>query len=550
MKNNELANLLFPNVTLTVEELEKKYPFRDIPRKCNVTRFAPSPTGYMHIGGLYASLISATIAHQSGGVFYLRIEDTDKKRELKGGVSEIISSLNNFGIHFDEGMTGDNSEIGNYGPYMQSMRKDIYQACAKHLVEKGLAYPCFCSAEELDVTRAEQEKNKEDIGYYGKYATCRNLSFEDIKSKVEAGEPFTIRLNADLVKTESAVCDDLVRGKIEFPANKMDIVLLKTDGLPTYHFAHVVDDHFMRTTHVVRGDEWLPSYPVHEQLFAAMGFYLPKYIHIAPIMKFDGSSKRKLSKRKDPEAAVGYYNEVGYPKEAVLEYLFNIANSDFEIWREKNPLAPLSEFKFKMERLPSVGALFDFAKLESVSRNIISKFSASECAERIEKWASEFNQDIFAFIQSDREAFIKSIELWKGSEKRPRKDVAKWADLSSDFAYIYAPQKEIESYQFDEHLTREKAAEFVSAYSPRLDLSLDAQAWFEQMKEIATELGYCANMKEYKENPSAFKGSIADLCALLRIILTGKKDSPDLYSIMCLIGEKVIKERFASFVKR
>lgn len=551
MDYNKLADILFPNITKDVAFLEEKFPKRDLPKGAEVTRYAPSPTGRMHLGGLFGSLIDFTIAHQTGGVVYLRIEDTDKVRELEGGVEEIVSSLKKFGMVFDEGVTGENSSIGNYGPYVQSQRKEIYQICAKDLVRRGLAYPCFCTAEDLDSLRKYQEENKLDIGYRGEFAKCRNLKLEDIENNLKNNIQFVIRFNTSFYESlhnESvSICFDPVRGKIEFPANKLDVVLLKSDGIPTYHFAHAVDDHFMRTTSVVRGDEWLSSYPVHEQLFKAMEFSLPKFIHTAPIVKMDGTSKRKLSKRHDPEAAVLYYLEEGYPKESVIEYLMNIANSGFEEWRQKYPNDDISNFRFKIEKMPKAGALCDIVKLDSVSKDVISKFSILECVEKIKDWAKIYNEDLYNFANNFPKLFEESIPLWKGSGKRARKDVAKWRDLITNFGYIYSLKEDIKGYEFDSHLTSEKAKEFIKVYEQDINLSLEPTEWFEQMKAIGASLNYCLDMHEYKENSSSYKGSIADMCALLRIIITGKKDSPDLYTILKILGMDVIKKRFNDF---
>jgi glutamyl-tRNA synthetase len=550
MDYNKLADILFPDINETIETLELRFPERNLPKGACVTRFAPSPTGFMHVGGLYASLISSIIAHQTGGIFYLRIEDTDKKREVMGGVKEIISSLNNFGITFDEGMSDNENYIGEYGPYLQSSRKHIYQICAKALVKQGKAYPCFCTPESIEESRIYQKKNKLDIGYYGDFAKCRNLNLDNIVSNIENGIPFVLRFNAETDSQTISTCYDPVRGKIEFPASIFDTILLKSDGIPTYHFAHVVDDHFMRTTHVVRGDEWLSSYPIHEQLFRACEFELPKYIHIAPIKKLDGISKRKLSKRKDPEAAVSYYGEMGYPKESVIEYLLNIANSDFDDWRQKHPNYSVSQFHFKIEKMPTGGALFDLAKLDSVSREVISKFSIEKCSLEIRNWACLHNSELYDFANRSPDLFEQSISLWKGTEKRPRKDVAKWLDLIDNLAYIYLPQAEIMGYEFDEHLTSDKAKEFIEIYELQVDLTLDSSAWFDELKSTAVNLGYCTNMHEYKLNPSNYKGSIADMCALLRIVLTGKKDSPDLYTIIKILGKEIIQKRFDDFIEK
>lgn len=547
MDNNKLADLVFPDIIETVAELEKKFPERNLPKGAYVTRFAPSPTGYMHIGGLYAAMISQKLAKQTGGVFFLRIEDTDKKRELEGGVEEIIESLASYQIVFDEGPFPGGEKA--YGPYKQSMRKTYYQACAKELMRQGYAYPCFCTAQELDEIRKEQEEKKVDIGYYGAYAKDRSLSYEQVKEKIDAGMPFVVRLKSPGNPDKYISYQDPVRGEIQMPENKMDLVLLKSDGIPTYHFAHVVDDHFMGTNLVIRGDEWMASYPVHKQLFELCGFQEPAYVHISPIMKMEGTTKRKLSKRKDPEAAVSYYIHEGFPAESIKEYLFTIANSNYEEWHLANPDKTDTEFVLSLDKMPVSGALFDMAKLIDVSKEVIAKFSVEVCEQQILAWAQKYEPDLYQFACTHKEQFQETIGLWKMSGKKVRKDVSKWSDLMQMYDYLYMPQAQFEkqvSYELDGKYTNEQLLEIIQAY--KKDLFLDTDNWFEKMKELGEPMGYCPNVKEYKKNPQAYKGSISDLCAIVRVAVTGHKNSPDLYTIMKVLGERTVQSRLDCFL--
>lgn len=547
MDFNKLAELIFPNIKGTIKELEERFPQRDLQEGAYVTRFAPSPTGYMHIGGLYAAMISSKLARQTNGVFYLRIEDTDKKRELEGGVEEIIQSLASYGIIFDEGPFPGGETC--YGPYKQSERKEIYQICVKELMRAGHAYPCFCTSEELDHIRQEQEKKKDDLGYYGAYAACRNLTYEQIEEKIEAGIPYVIRLRSKGDAAGHITYSDPIRGKIEMPENQMDLVLLKSDGIPTYHFAHVVDDHFMRTNLVVRGDEWMASYPVHKQMFDLCGFEAPKYLHISPIMKMDGSAKRKLSKRKDPEAAASYYLEQGFPAESVKEYLLTIANSNYEEWHRKHADQTGEEFVLSMSKMPVSGALFDMVKLVNVSREMIAGFSIAFCEEQILKWAEIYEPDLYQFADAHKEQFRETIGLWKMSGKKVRKDIAKWSELMQMFDYLYMPQEKFEQtvvYEMDETYTKEQLKEVINAY--KKDLFLDTDQWFAQMKVLGEPIGYCPDMKEYKKHPQDFKGSISDLCTIVRVAVTGHKNSPDLYTIMKILGEETVQRRLDHFL--
>lgn len=544
----EVAALIFDDVEKEAAEIEAAYPRRNLKEGACVTRFAPSPTGYMHVGGLYAALVSWRMAAQSDGVFYLRIEDTDAKREIEDGIGQIVSALHQYGIEFDEGPF--EPERGVYGPYIQSHRKQIYRAYVKRLMEEGGAYPCFCTEEELAAIRKEQEEKKEDMGYYGEYATCRKLSPEEAYERVKRGDKFVVRLRSNGDKEKKAVCHDLIKGDIELPENINDVVLLKTDGIPTYHAAHAIDDYLMGTTHVIRGDEWISSYPIHEQLFAAFGFPLPAYAHIAPIMKSENGSKRKLSKRKDPEAAVSYYSEQGYPKESLIEYMLTIANSDYEEWRRENPEADNSEFEFRLSKMSVSGALFDIVKLNDISKRVIAEKTEEQLFEEIKVWAANYDEKLSAIIEADEEKFKGSIKLWKYNGNKVRRDVGKWSDLSEMYPYLYNLEKTIDAYEFDETRPKEDIIELLDAYLEGYEFDTDAEKWFEDVKVIAGAKNYCANKKEYKANPEAYKGMIADACGMLRVAVTGHKNTPDLYSIIQFVGKDIFEARVRACIDK
>lgn len=544
MSNYEkLAELMFPNITKTPEDYEKIYPERGLSEGARVSRFAPSPTGFLHLGGLFASMVARlTTRATDDGVFILRIEDTDKKREIEDGVSAIIQGLTDFGMEPDEGVIGFNAERGDYGPYQQSHRKEVYQTIAKSLVIKGLAYPCFCSEDELTAIRAEQETAGTAIqGYFGEWAKCRELSFEEQQANIEAGKPFTVRLRSPGKPENRIKFEDLIKGKIEMPENIQDIVLLKTDGIPTYHFAHAVDDHFMRTTHVVRGDEWISSVPTHIQLFKACEYKVPKFAHISPIMKEDNGGKRKLSKRKDPEASVSFYTESGYPKESVIEYLLTIANSNFEDWRKTNKDAPQSAFPFNLKKMSASGALFDLNKLNDVSKNVISLMTADEVYEKALVWAKAFDEELYNLLSAD-EAFAKGILSIDRGTAKPRKDIAKWDEIKDYISYfyneIYTPD-----YTLPENVSKEDAAAVLEAYLNVFDAEDDKDTWFNKIKELCEPLGFTPNVKEYKKNPEAFKGHVGDVSTVIRIAITSRRNTPDLHSIIALLGNDEIKAR-------
>ena len=540
MDFEKLAELLFPEELKSPDFYEELYKDRGLPEGARVTRFAPSPTGYLHIGGLFSCLISKLTADASGGQFYLRIEDTDKKREVEDGVSGIIKGLSDFGIDITEGVTGFDSEEGDYGPYTQSKRAPIYHTFAKMLVEAGLAYPCFCTAEELEGMRAEQEAAGVLPGYYGSYAKCRDLSYDEIAEKIAAGVPYVLRLRSPGRPDGKITFDDMIKGKIEMPENIVDVVLLKTDGIPTYHFAHCVDDHLMRTTHVVRGDEWISSVPTHIQLFKACGFKVPKYAHIAPIMKLDEGGKRKLSKRKDPEAAVEFYSEQGYPKESVLEYLYTLANSNFEDWRRANPDASLYDFPFNLKKMSVSGALFDLVKMNDVSKNVICRKSADWVLERTLAWAKDYNPEFYALLDADREKARAILNIDRENPK-PRKDIAKWADVPEyvSYFYDYRPNYSV----LPENITPSDAVSVLNMYREVWNISDDKDAWFSRIKDICEPLGFTPNVKEYKANPDAYKGHVGDVSTIIRVAITSRTNTPDLYEIMKVLGETEVNRR-------
>ena len=542
----KLAELLFPDCSKTPEEYEAFYPPRALGEGARVTRFAPSPTGFLHIGGLFASLAAERAAHLSGGVFFLRIEDTDKKREVEDGVTGIIKGLESFHISFDEGMTGPVADRGAYAPYLQSRRAAIYASCAKRLVELGLAYPCFCGEAELQAIRAEQEAKKELPGYYGAYAKCRDLLFEAVEARVKAGESYVIRLRSPGRADRRVSFKDGVKGKIEMPENTMDIVLLKSDGIPTYHFAHAVDDHFMRTTDVIRGDEWVSSVPVHLQLFEVLGYKPPRYAHISPIMKEDGGAKRKISKRKDPEAAVSYFVDEGYPAESVLEYLLTLLNSNYEDWRRANPALPYTDFPFSLSKMSSSGALFDMAKLMDLSRNVIARMTAQEVYDGVTAWAQIYDAELFTLLSRDR-AYAEGIFAIDRGGAKPRRDIAKWSDVRQWLSFFY---DELWNGEYDElgNMTREDARKIIEAYCAVYDVSDDKDTWFNKIKDLCEPLGFAREVKTYKKNPDAYKGHVGDVSGVLRLALTGRRQTPDLCSIMALFGRERCQARFARFL--
>ena len=544
MDYKDLANAIFPEAK-DIAYYEEKYPARNLKEGAIVTRFAPSPTGFVHIGGLYQSLIARKLANQTEGVFLLRIEDTDQKREVENGITDIVQSLDRFGIDPDEGMISETEGKGNYGPYRQSMRKEIYQSYAKYLIEQGKAYPCFCTPEELEEMREKQETAKIRPGYYGVWAKCRNITVEEAIKKINNGEKYIVRFKSSGREDRKIKHHDVIKGNVDFPENDQDIVIIKADGLPTYHFAHAVDDHLMRTTHVIRGDEWLSSVPLHLQLFHELGFKPPKYAHIAPIMKNDNGNKRKLSKRKDPEAAVSYYDEMGIPKEAVNEYLLNIANSNFENWRRANKDKSIDEFELQLNKMSVSGALFDMVKLLDVGKTVISKFTAEEVYENAFNWAKTYDKELEEMLQ-DKDYALKIFGIERGN-KKPRKDIAKWSDVKENIEYMYDDKFLAKEQEYPYQVINEKedVDKILNLYMEKYyDENDDKQQWFDKIKELAGELGYAKEVKEYKANPDSYKAHVGDVSTVLRVALTGRTNTPDMYEIMQVLGKESIEKRF------
>ena len=545
MDYKDLANLIFPNAK-EIEYYENKYPKRNLPEGAVVSRYGPSPTGFMHLGNLYQVVVAKKITEQTGGIFFLRIEDTDQKREVENGVESIIKSLKEFNVEPDEGMISDTEFKGNYEPYKQSQRREIYESYAKYLIEQGKAYPCFCSPEEDEERRAKQEAAKIRPGYYGVWAKYRNLPVEEAIKKIEAGESYIIRFKSPGREDRKIKHKDAIKGSVEFPENDQDIVIIKADGLPTYHFAHVVDDHLMRTTLVIRSDEWLSSVPLHLQLFKEMGFIAPKYAHIAPIMKNDNGNKRKLSKRKDPEAAVSYYTEIGIPQEAVKEYLLNIANSSFENWRRANKQKDISEFDLQLNKMSVSGALFDMVKLQDVSKIVISNFTAEKVYEESLKWATKYDMELQEMLEKDKEYSLKVLRIERGNVK-PRKDIAKWSDVKGEIEYMYSEKfkKKNQEYNWQNINDPKAIKEILTRYIEVYDEKDDKQEWFNKIKELAGKLGYAKEVKEYKENPEKFPGHVGDVSTVLRIALTMRTNTPDMYEIMQVLGSKEVIKRLS-----
>ena len=532
MDYQALAQLLFPHISDTPEALEEKYPVRNVPEGAVITRMAPSPTGFVHLGNLVQGLTSERMAHQSGGVLFLRVEDTDAKREVAGAVEVLIDTLKHYGIKFDEGFTANGDE-GNYGPYRQRQRANLYHVYAKKLVSEGQAYPCFCSEEELTAMREQQEAKKDNFGYYGSYAVWRDRPIEDIQAKLDEGAPWVLRFRSTGSIENQFKFDDLVKGKLTITENNIDHVLLKSDGIPTYHFAHAVDDHLMRTTHVVRGDEWLATLPFHIQLFKALGFKLPKYVHIGPLMKMDGNSKRKLSKRKDPELALTFYKAEGFPVEAVYEYIMTLLNSNYEDWRRANPTAPSGDFKFSPKKLNPAGNLFDYAKLTDVSKNEIAKMDAEKVYTLLTEWAQEFDPDFGAKLASDKDYAVSILAIGRGG-KKPRKDLATWKEAKPYMGFFY--DEYLEKPVFDEKFSSKTICSVLEKFIATYDPADDSGQWFEKVKTITEQIGFTTDMKAYKADPTAFPGTVADVSTFIRQAVTGKTNSPDLYTVMKILG--------------
>ncbi len=548
MDNARLAELLFPDVTKTPEYYEEKFPYRKLPAKAQVTRMAPSPTGFIHLGNLYSALADERIAHRNGGVFYLRIEDTDEKRKVEGAVETIINVLRYFDIEFDEGAGIDDAERNVYGPYFQRQRVDIYHAYAKSLVQRGLAYPCFCSEEDIEALRVLQEQDKALTGYYGKYAKCRNLTYEEIEAKINAGETYVLRLRSAGSPEREITFTDSIMGEIKLPENIHDIVLLKRDGVPTYHFAHAIDDHLMRTTTVIRGGEWLASVPIHYELFNVLGFKMPAYGHTAHLMKFDEETggKRKLSKRKDPELSLDYYRRDGYHPRAMKVYLLTLLNSNFEEWYEKFPDKDINEFPFTVEKMSQSGALFDKDKLHNICKNELSKLDEYEMYDFLYSWAEEHEPEMAKVWFADREKMLSILRLYMGiGMKRRRKDFAYARQIMELIGFFFNEDgSEREPFKADASEVKVILKDYLDSYSHDHDNSM----WFDNLKAIADRHGYASDMKAYKAAPDNYKGSISDVAEMVRIAVTGKANTPDLWSIIHIIGEEDMRRKINNVI--
>ena len=545
MNYKDLADLIFPD-SKEISYYEEKYPKRDLPEGAMVLRVAPSPTGNVHIGTIYQALIDKIAAKRSNGVFYVRIEDTDQKREVEGGIAQIIRSMKDFDVLPDEGMTTENEWEGNYGPYKQSLRKEIYQAYAKYMIEQGKAYPCFCSQEELDEIREKQTAAKIRPGYYGVWAKYRTLPVEEAAEKIKNGEKYIIRFKSPGREDRKIKHKDVIKGNVEFPENDQDIVIINADGLPTYHFAHIVDDHLMGTTHVTRGDEWLSSVPLHLQLFQEIGFKAPKYAHTPTLLKNDNGNKRKISKRKDAEAATSYYLEEGIPAQSVKEYLLNIANSSFENWRRANPDKDIEEFDFQLNKMSVSGALFDMVKLLDVSKIVISRMTAEEVYEKSKEWASKYNEELNKILEN-KEYALKVFGIERGN-KKPRKDIAKWSDVLENIEYMYDEVFESKEHKYEYQVINDKESvnQILDLYIEKYyDDNDDKQQWFDKIKELAGKMGYATEVKEFKANPDKYKAHVGDVSTVLRIALTDRTNTPDMYEIMKILGRDRIAKRFA-----
>ncbi|MEE1038394.1 MAG: glutamate--tRNA ligase [Eubacterium sp.] len=548
--SKKIADLLFPNIVKTSGDLEQEYPQRELKEGAKVTRLGPSPTGFIHLGNLYGAFVDERLAHQSEGLFYLRIEDTDDKRYVEGAVETIIDSLNFFGIKFDEGAVKE-GEMGNYGPYSQSQRADIYQVYVKELLEKGMAYPCFMTEEEIADVRAKQEANKETPGIYGQYALCRDLSDEEVEAKIAEGIPFVVRLKSDGKQGEEAKIisvQDGIRGELTMPENFQDVVILKATGIPTYHFAHVVDDHLMRTTHVVRGEEWLSSLPIHVELFEKLGFELPVYCHTAQLMKIgEDGNKRKLSKRKDPELALDYYKEMGYHPQAVREYLLTILNSNYEEWRIENPDLPCEDFEFTMEKMSNSGALFDLNKLNDVSKDTLVKIPAADLYTFLVEWAREFKPEVLELIEGREDYLLPILDLGREGNK-PRKDFVCASQMFEFISYFFD-----EYFKIEDEVPAEAAEltkEILEGYLETYDHSDDQSQWFDKIRELGTKLGYAAKPKDFKKNPDDYRGHVGHVSTAIRIAVMGRSQSPDVWEIQQILGEEKTRARIEAFLNR
>ena len=549
MDYKELADLIFPDAK-EISYYEEKYPERNLPEGAMVLRIGPSPTGNVHIGTIYQALIAKKLAKQTGGVFFLRIEDTDQKREIENGIKQIIDALRDFDLEPDEGMISETEWKGNYGPYRQSFRKEIYQSYAKYMLQQGKAYPCFATKEELDEIRAKQEAAKIRTGYYGIWAKYRTLPLNEAAEKIKNGEEYIIRFKSQGREDKKIKHKDVIKGNVDFPENDQDVVIIKSDGLPTYHFAHVVDDHLMHTTHVTRGDEWLSSVPLHLQLFYEMGFKAPKYAHTPTILKNDNGNKRKISKRKDPEAAVSYYKEEGIPAEAVKESFLNIANSSFENWKRANPDKSIEDFDFQLNKMSVSGALLDIVKLLDIGKTVISKMTAEEVYNKSLIWAKEYDSELAKMLEN-KEYALKVFGIERGN-KKPRKDIAKWSEVKENIEYMYDNKfyENTKEYPYQVINDKESIEQILKLYIEKyFDENDDKQTWFDKIKELAGEMGYAKEVKEFKASPDKYKAHVGDVSTVLRVALTARTNTPDMYEIMNVFGKDRIQERFETAIK-
>ena len=548
MDYQKLAQLLFPDVTTTIDEIEARFPERNLPEGAQVTRMGPSPTGFIHLGNLYSALADERIAHQSGGIFYLRIEDTDAKRKVEGAEDIIISVLRYFGIEFDQGAGVDTEESNAYGPYYQRQRADIYHVYAKDLVARGLAYPCFCTEEEISEIKEKQMAQNVITGYHTTWTRCRDLSYEEIEARIKAGTPYVLRLRSQGKEGEEIIFRDAIRGSIKFPENIMDVVILKRDGIPTYHFAHAIDDHLMHTTLVIRGEEWLSSVPTHVELHKVLGFRLPKYAHTAHLMKMEeNGTKRKLSKRKDPELSLDYYRQDGYHPQGVKVYLMTLLNSNFEQWYDKHPNSPIEDFPYSVKKMSQSGALFDIMKLNNICKNEFSKLEPEEIYEFLHTWVETYHPEMTDVYFADKEKFIKILELGMGvGSKRRRKDYINAKQIMSTVHYYFdETYTKVDEQKYDAETVKAVLTAYLEAY----DHNDDANTWFNKIKEIGESLGFTGNMKEYKKNPEAFKGNVSHIAEIVRIATVGQASSPDQWTIYHIMGEDMMRRRIEEALK-
>ena len=540
----KIAERLFPDIIKKPEDYFKLYPKRDLKPGAEVTRTAPSPTGYYHIGGLYGAIIDKLMADSTDGVFYLRIEDTDQKREIQGSGAALLKELEVFGIIPNEGYLGDDHEEGIYGPYVQSKREMIYRTVIKEMIKRNLAYPCFCSSDDLNVLREQQEKLKVIPGYYSEYATCRKLTTEEAIAKIKNGESYIIRFKSKGNHENKVKVHDLIRGDLELSENDQDIVILKSDGLPTYHFAHLVDDHFMHSTTITRGEEWLPSLPIHLELFSALGFETPSYAHLPVIMKLDNGNRRKLSKRKDNEAAVSFFLQSGYPIQGFIEYLMTIANSNYEEWRANNPTLSYLDFPMSFEKMSLDGALFDLAKVCNICKEIIAKMSTEEVSKNVLDYACKYDSELYSLINRDYNYFKQIMSIEREIEK-PRKDFEKYSDVKNAIVFFYNDYYDnmLDNLPWNENISKEDIIAILTEYRKNLHLDLSEEEWFGKIKELSVSLGFAATPKEWKKNKEAFKGHVGDVSSVIRIMASTRTQSQNLYYVLKILGVNEVNRR-------